>query len=74
MSFISGSGIIVGSIATFPLTGWLCKCGFAGGWPSVFYISGKSCDAHMDVIFDAVCVDVCERRKFPLLSVDLQKV
>ena len=49
MSFICGSGIIVGSIATFPLSGWLCKCGFAGGWPSVFYVSGKSCDACSDV-------------------------
>ena len=58
MMFVSGSGVLVGSIATFPLTGWLCKCGFDGGWPSVFYISGKSCNAYMDVKCDAGCVDV----------------
>ena len=72
MSFISGSGIIVGSIATFPLTGWLCKCGFAGGWPSVFYISGKSCIVCTVVKFDAGCT--CECKKFPLLTVNLQDV
>jgi ACS family sodium-dependent inorganic phosphate cotransporter-like MFS transporter 5 len=40
MTFISGSGVLVGCSATLPLAGWLCNCGFAGGWPSVFYVSG----------------------------------
>uniref|UniRef100_T1ISU2 C2H2-type domain-containing protein n=1 Tax=Strigamia maritima TaxID=126957 RepID=T1ISU2_STRMM len=34
------SGIYVGTIITFPASGLLCKHGFAGGWPSVFYVSG----------------------------------
>ena len=40
MMMIMGSGVLIGSLSSFPLTGWLCKCGFAGGWPSVFYVSG----------------------------------
>ncbi|GFR08164.1 putative inorganic phosphate cotransporter [Trichonephila clavata] len=30
----------VGTILTMPLAGYLCEHGFAGGWPSVFYILG----------------------------------
>ncbi|GIX75014.1 hypothetical protein CEXT_555731 [Caerostris extrusa] len=30
----------VGTILTMPLTGYLCEYGFAGGWPSVYYILG----------------------------------
>jgi ACS family sodium-dependent inorganic phosphate cotransporter-like MFS transporter 5 len=30
----------VGSIATSSMAGFLAKHGFAGGWPSVFYVSG----------------------------------
>jgi ACS family sodium-dependent inorganic phosphate cotransporter-like MFS transporter 5 len=40
MSTLCDCGEIVGSIVIFPLAGYLCKCGFAGGWPSVFYVSG----------------------------------
>jgi ACS family sodium-dependent inorganic phosphate cotransporter-like MFS transporter 5 len=30
----------IGSIATSAMAGFLAKHGFAGGWPSVFYVSG----------------------------------
>ena len=29
-----------GTIIAYPLSGWLCANGFAGGWPSVFYVFG----------------------------------
>jgi len=28
----------LGSTIAFPLSGYLCENGFAGGWPSVFYV------------------------------------
>jgi MFS family permease len=36
----SGSGSQVGIITGFSLGGYLCVHGFAGGWPSIFYIFG----------------------------------
>ena len=35
-------GQYVGSVISFPLTAVLCVYGFDGGWPSVFYVFGKS--------------------------------
>ena len=42
-------GQFVGSVVSFPLTALLCKYGFNGGWPSVFYIFGKQ-----DIIFNII--------------------
>ena len=34
------AGQYVGSIVSLPLSAVLCKYGFDGGWPSVFYVFG----------------------------------
>ncbi|XP_028414169.1 vesicular glutamate transporter 2-like [Dendronephthya gigantea] len=35
------AGAAVGNIVALPLTGLLCKYGFDGGWPTVFYFFGS---------------------------------
>lgn len=37
---ISTLGSVMGTVVTLPISALLCQYGFAGGWPSVFYITG----------------------------------
>lgn len=37
---IATSGVQLGNIIALPLGGILCRHGFDGGWPSIFYIYG----------------------------------
>ena len=41
MVTIALCGGYFGNVVAFPLSGVLCQCGFAGGWPSVFYLFGE---------------------------------
>ena len=36
------SGSQLGNALTFPIAGLLCAYGFDGGWPSIFYCTGKN--------------------------------
>ncbi|CAG2175091.1 unnamed protein product, partial [Oppiella nova] len=49
------AGQNVGNLITYPLAGYLCDRGFAGGWPSVFYVISV---AHIPwIILWIVCVE-----------------
>ena len=41
LATISYAGPHIGTVLSFPLSGLLVQYGFAGGWPSVFYVFGK---------------------------------
>ena len=36
------AGIPTATVATFPLTSWLCHSGLDGGWPMAFYVPGTT--------------------------------
>lgn len=38
----SVTGAQLGTVFSMPISGILCKSNFLGGWPSVFYVFGKS--------------------------------
>ncbi|XP_012939514.2 sialin-like [Aplysia californica] len=40
MNAIASSGMLLGNIFTFSISGVLCKHGFDNGWGSIFYLSG----------------------------------
>ena len=44
-------GVYVGNIISFPFSAVLCEYGFAGGWPSVFYIFGMLCINLLNIIY-----------------------
>ncbi|KAH9514176.1 hypothetical protein Btru_030467 [Bulinus truncatus] len=43
------SGIALGNIVTFSISGFLCHNGFDNGWGSIFYLSGKTSFGKGDV-------------------------
>jgi len=55
LAFVVFVGNFLGNIVTFNLGSYLCEHGFAGGWPSVFYVTGSM--AAVWLIFFIVLVD-----------------
>ena len=47
-SYCCIAGGWMGNVVALPLSGVLCRYGFNGGWPSVFYVIGKQNDTRGD--------------------------
>jgi MFS family permease len=54
LTSLAFSGAQIGNVLVMPLTGLLCKYGFDGGWPSIFYLFGALGLAYTGLWFYAV--------------------
>ena len=60
MATIALCGGYFGNVVAFPLSGLLCQCGFAGGWPSVFYLFGEEGGWYGDThLVSLKCISLC---------------